>query len=191
LRGTHICVARNDGYCGPGDSPRTYNNYVSSREEAICGATATERAGRIGAELRERPPGEPLAEAVVNAMVAQYCGAEPDQRRICLVSSTPALRGEFLRTVAAIEQPLAEAIAQRAGLDVDTELYPRVLAGALSGAARAATEQWLRSGAHGPLAAVLREALTWVATAVHAAATPDPATSSVATVPSSPGEPEC
>src|SRR5258708_36515961 len=41
-----------------GGSPRTYNNYFSSREEAIC-ALRSRRAGRIAAARRAPPPGGP------------------------------------------------------------------------------------------------------------------------------------
>lgn len=156
-----------------GVSPRTYNNYFSSREEAICVALAAQRALRVGAALRDRPPGEPLAEAVVAAMLAQYCGGERDRQMICLVSS-PALRGEFLKSVTAIEAPLAEAIAHRTGLDPTRDLFPRVLAAALSGAARVATEHWVSSGAATPLTDLLRDALTWVASALHAVTAGNP-----------------
>ena len=37
-----------------GVSARTYNNYFSSREEAIC-AIETDRARRLGAALKARP----------------------------------------------------------------------------------------------------------------------------------------
>src|SRR5262245_66376689 len=47
-----------------GVSPRTYNNYFSSKEEAIC-ALVVERAKRVGAALRARPADEPLGEAIV------------------------------------------------------------------------------------------------------------------------------
>jgi AcrR family transcriptional regulator len=144
-----------------GVSPRTYNNYFSSREEAIC-ALGAERAHRIASAVRERPAGESLAEVILRAMLEEYAGpAEPEKATLCLVTSAPALRGEFLKTIAAIEAPLAEAIAERAGLDA--ALFPRVLAAAVAGAARVATEYWLCSATTAPFASVLREALTNVA----------------------------
>ncbi|GIH13549.1 TetR/AcrR family transcriptional regulator [Rugosimonospora africana] len=205
-----------------GVSARTYNNYFSSREEAICVALTADRALRIGAALRAQPADKPLAEAIVDAMVSQYCLGEPDQKTLCLLFSTPALRNEYFRTTTAMEWPLAQAIAARTGLDATRDLFPRALAGALSGAARVAAEHWLAAGAsdaeergdavkrplshspagasdaeergdavkrplsHSPagdgthLADVLREALSWVATALQA---PSPL--------STMGEPEC
>jgi AcrR family transcriptional regulator len=147
-----------------GVSPRTYNNYFSSREEAIC-AFAVRRAQRIGAALRARPAGEPLGEAIIRAMLEQYAGGEPDKEMIRMITSSNALRREFIRSMAAIERPLAEAIAARTGTDPDRDLFPRVLAAAVFSANRAATEHWLRLDTTEPLAKVLRDALVLLAPA--------------------------
>ena len=40
-----------------GVSPRTYNNYFSSREQAIVVGLAAERGARVAAALRARPAG--------------------------------------------------------------------------------------------------------------------------------------
>lgn len=160
-----------------GVSPRTYNNYFSSREQAIVAAISAERALRIAAALRNRPAGEPLADAVVAAVVEQYVAeAEPGSEAFALLTSAPGLRAEFLGTVAAIEQPLAAAIAERTGID---ELRATVLAAAVSAAARVAAGRWLRPAAGGlvvapttPLADALREALAHIAPALEAVSGP-------------------
>lgn len=157
-----------------GVSPRTYNNYFASREQAIVAAITAERALRVAAALRARPAAEPLAAAVVEAVVGQYT-SEPDGDALALITSTPRLRAEFVDAVSAIRQPLASAIADRVG---DATLAPAVLAGAVSAAARVAVENWVRpaSGDTGflvvgprPLADLLREALSHVAPALAAA----------------------
>jgi AcrR family transcriptional regulator len=155
-----------------GVSPRTYNNYFSSREQAIVAAITAERALRIAAALRARPADEPLAEAVVETMVEQY--GEPQGDALVLITSAPNLRAEFVDTVAAIEQPLAAAIASRTGNEDD--LAATVLAAAVSGAARVAVERWIRpAGAtklvvpRGVLADILRQTLVYVAPALRAA----------------------
>ena len=147
-----------------GVSPRTYNNYFSSREQAIVAAIAAERALRIGAALRARPAGEPLEDAVVEAVAEQYT-AEPEGEALALIKSAPGLREEFAGTVAALEQPLAAAIAAR-GAD---ELASEVLAAAVSAAARVAVARWVRPAAggllvvpSGSLADHLREALAYL-----------------------------
>jgi AcrR family transcriptional regulator len=165
-----------------GVSPRTYNNYFSSREQAIMVALAAERGARVGAALRLRPADEPLEQAVVAAVVEQYAGdGEPDHDALALITSAPALRAEFLDTIAAIERPLAEAIAARTGThgggdggidsgsDGRGDLGSEVLAAAVSAAARVAAERWLRPEPHTPFSAMLRDALTWVTPALRSA----------------------
>jgi AcrR family transcriptional regulator len=166
-----------------GVSPRTYNNYFSSREQAIMVALAAERGQRVGAALRARPAEEPLDQAVVAAVIEQYSGdGEPARDALALITSAPALQAEFLDTVAAIERPLAEAIAARtgagAGAETGTgtagdgggaghgELGAEVLAAAVSAAARVAAERWLGPEPETPFSVVLLDALTWVAPAL-------------------------
>lgn len=152
-----------------GVSPRTYNNYFSSREEAIC-AVAAERARRVGETLRARPPDEPLGEAIIRAIVERYADSgEPDKDMIRLIVSSRALRGEFLKAIAAREAQLAEAIAERAGLDAERDLEPRLLASMVSGAARIATEYWLRPDVPASFATVLEATLRLVIPAAAAA----------------------
>jgi AcrR family transcriptional regulator len=153
-----------------GVSPRTYNNYFSSREQAIVVALAAERGHGVAAALRERPGDEPLEHAVVGAIVEQYSGdGEPDRDALALITSAPALQAEFLDTIAAIERPLADAIAARTGADGQGELRHEVLAAAVSGAARVAAERWLRPEPDAPFSIMLNDALTWVAPALRAA----------------------
>jgi AcrR family transcriptional regulator len=148
-----------------GVSPRTYNNYFSSREQAICAALAAGQALRIRTALRARPAGEPLDEALGHAMAEQY-GGEPDRLAIALVTETPGLRGEYLKTCETTEVVLAQAIADRTGMDPRRDLRARTLAAAVAAAARVATERWQRADAGTPLADVLREALSHLAPAL-------------------------
>jgi AcrR family transcriptional regulator len=159
-----------------GVSPRTYNNYFSSREQAIVAAVTAERASRVAAALRARPAGEPLAEAVVEAVVEQYA-AEPPGEALTMITSSPRLRREYVEATGAIRLPLESAIADRLGA-TDT-LAPAVLAAAVSAAARVALAHWIRASDIGngflvvstqrPLPDLLREALAHVAPALRAA----------------------
>ena len=152
-----------------GVSPRTYNNYFSSREQAIVVALAAERGHGVAAALRERPADEPLEHAVVGALIEQYSeGGEPDRDALALITSAPALRAEFLDTIAAIERPLADAIAARTGAADQGELRPEVLAAAVSGAARVAAERWLQPEPDVRFSVMLNEALMWIVPALRA-----------------------
>jgi AcrR family transcriptional regulator len=144
-----------------GVSPRTYNNYFSSVPEAIC-ALRAERAMGIGDAVRCRPPGEPLAEAVANAMVALDPSTGADKEVVRMIVTTPALRGEFFKTVVARDEALAEAIAERVGAKPD-DLFPQLLAAAYTSATRVVTQRWLKADDDTDYAALLREALDLVA----------------------------
>jgi AcrR family transcriptional regulator len=137
-----------------GVSPRTYNNYFSSREQAVVAAIEAERALRIGAALRARPPDEPLADAVIESVVEQYIADhEPGSDAFTLLVSAPGLRAEFLRAVESIEGPLAAAIAARTG-DAEEGVVAEVLAAAVSAAARVAAQRWLRPSRGGQVLVV-------------------------------------
>mgnify|MGYP001473180043 CR=1 FL=1 len=138
-----------------GVSPRTYNNHFSSREEAIC-AVAADRGEQVAAALRARPRDEPPHTALTEAVVEVYAAEDPDRRVVRMLASDPSLRGEYLKAMAAIEPPLAAAIAERGDAD---ELGAAVLAAAVVGATAAATGHWLRLDDGTPYEKVLREAL--------------------------------
>ena len=159
-----------------GVSARTFNNYFSSREEAIC----TQRmrwAHQLAGVLRHRPAGEPLDEALAAAVLQVRGGREPDKALIRLIAATPAMQAEYLRHSVATEFTLAESIVERVGCD---PLSARVVGGAYAGAIRAASEYWLRDDGDVPFTEFLRTALDRVApaaralaSAAHAGRTPD------------------
>lgn len=145
-----------------GVSPRTYNNYFSSREEAIC-ALRFERAQHMGDALRERPARESLDRAIVAAMTEVNGETEPDEQAMRMIMCSPALRAEFMKSIAQIERPLIVAIADRTGTDPDGDLFPRLMATTVFGAMRSATEHWLLlHRPRPPYSAVLRESLLLV-----------------------------
>jgi AcrR family transcriptional regulator len=155
-----------------GVSPRTFNNYFSSKGEAIA-ARHLDRARRIAAELRAQPASKPLWESITDAALAQFAlGQEgdgehaPDQQWIAgvrLMVTEPMLQGEFFKANAAAEAEFAAAIAERTGTDVTCDLYPRLVASAVGAAITVAMEQWLRADPSVPIAALLRDALRQLA----------------------------
>ncbi|WP_116201073.1 TetR/AcrR family transcriptional regulator [Amycolatopsis circi] len=129
-----------------GVSPRTYNNYFSSREEAIVAAVTADRESRIAAAVAERLPDTPLAKAIVDAITEQYTDpSEQSRDALLLITTNPGLRTAFLDAPAALENPLQEAIAARIG-DPQTA---RVLAASVAAAVRVALEQWTRPAGNG------------------------------------------
>jgi len=144
-----------------GVAPRTYNNYFSSREEAIC-AFQADQARRLGRALRSRPADEPLAEAITAAVIEVFATPEPDRAGLAMILSTPELQGEALKAFTMAEEPLATAIAERTGTGARGNLSCQVLAAAVAGAVRVAGRHWLDTTNPPPFATVLRDALRHV-----------------------------
>ncbi|NKY54092.1 TetR/AcrR family transcriptional regulator [Nocardia vermiculata] len=126
-----------------GVSPRTYNNYFSSREHAIVAAVTADREVRVRAAIAAQPGDVRLAEVITEAIVAQYTDPGEDHRdALLLITTHPSLRSAFLSGTDAIAPTLGEVIATRIG---DTEgLTAAVLAAAVTAAIRIAVEQWLQ-----------------------------------------------
>jgi AcrR family transcriptional regulator len=144
-------------------SPRTFNNYFASKYEAIC-ALPVDRSYRIGQELRARPADESLWDAVRRAVLAVYGAASaPDPQIIAgirLVTSSPALRGEYLKALAAAQYELAAAITDRAGgRPAADPFFTRAFAGAVTSVVQAATERWLFADPPVALGPVIENAL--------------------------------
>ncbi|MBM2615718.1 helix-turn-helix transcriptional regulator [Actinoplanes sp. LDG1-06] len=112
-----------------GVSPRTYNNYFSSREQAIVAGLHTGQFAAVDG---------PLSEAVVRFYT--HAGRSPEA--LAMITGNAALRACYADTATTLEAPLAEAIAERhPGVD---PLAAQALAAAVAAAARVALRQWLR-----------------------------------------------
>jgi AcrR family transcriptional regulator len=146
---------------------RTFRNYFSSKYEAMC-SIALDRADRIGGTLRERPASEPLWDALTNAVLRHYEGIDqaPDRRwldAVRVVLTSPGVRAEFLRVTAATQDALAAAIADRTGVDRAADMYPEILAGAVTAAVQVALRRWFGADPPVPLRPLLERALRQLA----------------------------
>jgi len=164
-------------------SPRTFNNYFASKYEAIC-ALALDRSFQIGEALRERPAGESLWDAVRNAVLDVYgsASAAPDPEVIAgirLVTSSPALRGEYLKALSIMQYELAAAITERTGAaPAGDTFFTRAFSGAVTAAVQAASERWLFADPPVALAPLIEHALRDLAGGMLAVLPPRPATES-------------
>jgi AcrR family transcriptional regulator len=145
-----------------GVSTRTFNNYFASKEQAIVWP-AGQRAAAMASSLRDRPAREPLGEALLEVVTAQYRpahgrGLPPHWLRDfrALVAREPALHGEYLKVTAAAEQELAGAIGAR--MPAGELLQARVLAAMVTGAERAAVMHWMQTRS-GSLTGTVRQAV--------------------------------
>ncbi|MFI6074061.1 TetR family transcriptional regulator [Actinoplanes sp. NPDC051343] len=130
-----------------GVSTRTFNNYFPSKEAAIVWP-ATLRGAQLISNVDARPSGELLADALVEAVAGLYGPGSQDGLPKewlggfrALVATEPMLQGEYLKTQAAGERALADAIARRTGAEPGS-LRPLVLAGVVIAAERAAVLHW-------------------------------------------------
>ncbi|MFF3029505.1 TetR family transcriptional regulator [Streptomyces rubiginosohelvolus] len=142
-----------------GVSKRTFFRYFASKEDVVVQFLADMGAG-MHAELAARPVAEPpstaLRHAVWVAMAACADGTEHSGRAlrvVQLILRTPALRARFLEHQAQWRDDLAVETARRRRLDPETDLYPRLAAGAALVAFDTVLRRWSESdGAEDPAA---------------------------------------
>lgn len=163
-----------------GVSPRTYNNYFSSREQAIVAAVTAEREARAAAAVAAQPAAMGLADAVIEAIVEQYTDpGEPAREALLLITTHPTLRNAFVDTATELENPLAKAITPR--LTEPDEQTAQVLAASVAATVRIGLQRWLQPASptpgglvvpSGSLPELLRAALAPLKPALDAAGRP-------------------
>jgi AcrR family transcriptional regulator len=151
-----------------GVSVRTVGNYFPRGKAEAIASRHLDRMRAAADALDERPSGEPLAEAVTRAVLAQFTGetgtegAPPDperQRATRFVLAAPELEAEVLRANAIAEERLAEVVAGRIGADAARDLRPGLTAALLVAAVGFALNRWLRADPPVALEPLLREVL--------------------------------
>ena len=141
-------------------SPRTFNNYFPSKEAAIIGS-AEDRGKRIAEALLASPKDMDIQDAARAAILTQFPEV-PDKAwlaQLMLIRRDPNLVAEQRRADSQAEDFLATAVAQREGIPLDEEIFPRMLAATLVAAIHAAMQHWLASEARAPFRTTLEEAL--------------------------------
>ncbi|NMO56651.1 TetR family transcriptional regulator [Actinoplanes sp. TBRC 11911] len=138
-------------------SPRTFNNYFSSKAEAVA-SRHLDRCLLIAEDLRARPAAEPLWEAITAAVLAQFvAGPEvtahprPDREvwaaGLRLMMSVPAVQAETLRASATAEAAVADAVGERTGTDPAADMYPKLVAAVVMAANNVASQHFSLNGA--------------------------------------------
>jgi AcrR family transcriptional regulator len=155
---------------------RTFRNYFASKYEAVA-AIGADRARLIGMSLLDRPAAEPLWGALTRAVLEHYQGTDQAFSRETMaalgrVLQTPAMRGEYLKVNFEMQGALAEAIAERTGTDLKADMFPQVLAGAVTAASQVAIRRWYAADPPEPLRPILERALRQLASACSEPAPP-------------------
>lgn len=151
-------------------SKRTFFNYFSCKEDALVGP-GRELGERIADELASRPGTEPPLQAL-RAVFERLVGDvehSPERRldwaaRMRLVQAYPSeLLPRQLAAFAELEQAVVAGVAERAGADVATDLYPALVGAVAVAAARVAFTQWCKSDEALSLVALLDQAFDLLA----------------------------
>ncbi|WP_151480593.1 TetR/AcrR family transcriptional regulator [Streptomyces albicerus] len=132
-------------------SQRTFFRYFAGKEEVAFAVQATAESHFVKA-VRGRPSHEPPLEALRRAVMASWdtigdaveavIPLELHLRTFQLIESTPALLAPHLRRQESLEEELARVIAEREGLDVDTDPRPRVAVALFGGVMRLTSRLW-------------------------------------------------
>ncbi len=132
-------------------SQRTFFRYFANKEEAAL-AVQEMTVERFVESVRERPaheaPMEALRQAILegwdtlNEIVESVVPVELHLRMYRVIESTPILLAAHLRRSAEAEETIARVLAEREGLDVDTDPRPRLTVAVFSAVIRVTERQW-------------------------------------------------
>nr|WP_202481825.1 TetR family transcriptional regulator [Streptomyces sp. SID5594] len=132
-------------------SQRTFFRYFASKED-ITFAVQEMVESRFIAELRDRPAGEAPFEAMRRAVlcawnsigeaIEEVITVDLHMRTYQMIESTPSLLAAHMRRGIALENQIAQLIAEREGLDVERDPRPRVAVAAFSGVMRVTGQLW-------------------------------------------------
>ncbi|MGW1022159.1 TetR family transcriptional regulator [Streptomyces sp. NPDC002577] len=132
-------------------SQRTFFRYFANKEEAAF-AVQDMVESRFVAAVHERPPHEAPLDALRRAVLDSWdtlgevieavVPLELHMHTFRLIESTPTLLAAHLRRSAELEEEVTRVIAEREGLDADTDPRPRVVVAAFSGVMRLTGRLW-------------------------------------------------
>ncbi len=132
-------------------SQRTFFRYFAGKEDAAFAVQEMAESHFVEA-VRGRPSDEAPLEALRRAVMASWdtigeaieavIPLELHMRAFQLIESTPALLAAHLRRQEGLEEELARVIAEREGLDVDTDPRPRVAMAVVGGVMRLTGRLW-------------------------------------------------
>ncbi|MET9832934.1 TetR family transcriptional regulator [Streptomyces sp. NPDC006385] len=132
-------------------SQRTFFRYFAGKEEAALAMGDVAVAHFVRA-VRERPaheaPMEVLRQSVLeswdtlNDVIEAVVPVELYLRMHRVIESTPVLLAAHLRKSVEIEETIARILAEREGVDVETDPRPRLAVAVFGGVMRLTERQW-------------------------------------------------
>ncbi|MEV7385819.1 TetR family transcriptional regulator [Streptomyces sp. NPDC091215] len=132
-------------------SQRTFFRYFASKEEVAFFVPRLTEAYYVEA-LRRRPPEEAPLDALRGAVLAsfdsieqaieRYVPVELHMRAYKMIEATPALHAAHLRRQSETEEEITRIVAEREGVDPDTDPRPRLLVAVFGAVIRVTERQW-------------------------------------------------
>jgi AcrR family transcriptional regulator len=160
-------------------SHRTFYRYFGSKEDLVLGSVA-DLLEAMEAALAARPRDESVMDSIRAATVSlasEFTGdAADDRTRIDIVQAAPELQQRSIERQPLMEAVLVPFVAERLGLDPETDLAPRVIASCCIAASRAALDVWVAQGSTTPIVDHIDAALRLVDDGLHLSGPAAPAT---------------
>lgn len=126
-------------------SPRTFFNYFATKEDALTAPDPDDVDAvreRLAEQSAELGPVDVVRRVIAEEMARLESDDAEWRLRMAVVERHPELLARILTHYAATERQLAGVVAARTGRDVDTDLYPTLVAEVCLAAARTATRLW-------------------------------------------------
>ncbi len=148
---------------------RTFFNYFPSKESAVIGADP-ERVEELRTGLLARPADEEPLRALGSVLVEYAATLDEDFddfgetktgwfQRFCAVRNDPDLLHAYAAHMAAVEETLSVAMAERLGTDPRHDPYPALVTASALAAARVAAIYWGANGGRESLAVLTAGAI--------------------------------
>ncbi|MBY8860469.1 TetR/AcrR family transcriptional regulator [Nocardia sp. CA2R105] len=159
-------VVREDIAARAGVSVRTFNNYFSSKFEALA-YRQIERVRRAAEILRDRPADEPLWTAIIESVIAPFEAdgvgwGPPTPAILAEIRKLPAAPEMHTAFVHAVGDELVAAVAVRTGT-TPADLYPKLVAAAVNAAFVTTFDVYAHTDPPQVVTTILRRALTELA----------------------------
>ncbi|MEU2339607.1 TetR family transcriptional regulator [Streptomyces sp. NPDC006654] len=132
-------------------SQRTFFRYFASKEDVAFFVPRLTEAHFVAA-VRRRPPGETPLEALrrsvmdswetIEEAVEQYVPVELLMRTYKMIEATPILFAAHLRRQAETEEEISRIIAEREGVDPDSDPRPRLVVAVFGAVIRVTERHW-------------------------------------------------
>lgn len=158
-----------------GVAPRTFWSYFSSKEDAVINRDP-DHPDRLRQALLGRPADEDAATALRRVLEQDLADRVQDSsralRRQRLIRREPHLMAATAAAFDEIERALVAAVAERLGVDPESDLLPGVLVSAAGGACRVAQQHWVDGGGRRAFPDLVGEAFARMAEGLSPAADP-------------------